>query len=275
MAWALAFALALGGCLGREGGQEAQEMPAGPMPEPEPRFEGPCDNALVFQLVDYGETDPYLPPGFHPSDAQNFLPLGPVAFGQGAVLFLVLSCPADSPYQAATLDIFVEAPVVEGIEPARFNFYEVERYGHPGPLAPVLAAAGWKQFPAEVQVSPQDDQVDEVDAVGGNVSDEGGVVLDFVGAATTPMPLGPSLVRFWQEVPEGLAYVEFDADIDAVMGSGSCSARTGTGFAAFLTGPMPSPTGRPSCLSGDPILATFPGLYLNATARSLPGVHAG
>jgi hypothetical protein len=269
----LAAALVLAGCFEGDPG-----LPPASTEDPEPdapRFRAQCRNALLLQFVEYGDTDPYLPPGFHPSDAQEFLNVGPVAFGQSAVLFLMVACPGEPAYSAATVDVFVEAPQVPGLEPARFNFYELERYGDAGPLAGVLADAGWPQVPAEVSIGPQDDGAPGAEGLVANVTDGAGLVVDVLGAVATPLPLGPSLVRFWHDGPKGLAYVEYEAVLDPIVGNAYCSLRPGTAFAAFMDGPLPAAGGRPTCPPGDPIAATFPALALNATARLLPGVRAG
>ena len=272
----VALLLLLAGCLGGSpDGDEEGVLAPGPVLDL-PRFQGPCDNALLFQFVDYSATDPYLPPGFHPSDAKNFLTISPVAFGQAAVLFIVVSCQdaLGQNYTAGSLDIFIEPPFVPDLVPARFNFYELERYGDAGPLAETLAAAGWPMPPGSIVVSPTDDALDGADVVGGSVVDNHGELVNMSGVAAAKVDLGLAKIRFWHQGPTGLGYVEYEANLDSVAGPGSCAVRPGTALAAFIASPL-LPSLPIACPPGDPVVATFPLLQMNVTAQFLAGVQAG
>lgn len=247
-----------------------------------------CTNALLFQLVDYANTDPYLPPGFHPRDPQQFLGT-PVAFGQAGVIFLVLSCPGQpEPWEVGLVAIFVEPPIVTGLPVARFDFYEVVRYGTDA-FDAVLAPAAWPRVPASVHNNFTVGLTGNTAFGEASVADELGLVASMGGFPSSPVSLGDALVRFWHDGPAGLAYQEFQANLETRVGPGYCSARSGSPLAGFAVDEGPLPVVPPVlglqvlCPPGEPVVAVFVGVdmpgqqtpwILNATARFLPEVHA-
>ncbi|MFA5942938.1 MAG: hypothetical protein WC876_00555 [Candidatus Thermoplasmatota archaeon] len=276
--FAIAVLLVLAsGCLGGGPG------PVTPGPEPNPTapllFTGECENALLFQFVEYADTDRYLPPGFHPRDPQAFLS-SPAAFGRAGVLLIVLECLGDDglAFSSASVDIFIEAPLVEGLEPAAFNFYEVERVSPPGPWDSVLAGADWPILPGTASVNITFGVVATQSAIGSTeVRDNQGQRALFVGAMDAPVSLGNATVRFWRQGPAGLAYLEYSANLQPIAGGGTCYLREGTAMAVFARSTPAGnvgPINELACPPGDPIIATFPVFRVNATAVSLPGVHA-
>ncbi|HUR24479.1 MAG TPA: hypothetical protein VM327_00500 [Candidatus Thermoplasmatota archaeon] len=254
-------------------------------PAPPPMY-GPadCDNLLLFQVVDYAQTDPFLPPGFHPRDPQEFLQ-SPAAFGQAGVIFLALDCdsPSSGPLQAAFVGIFIEAPIVEGIEPAPLNFLELVRYNPSDEFGGALAMAGWPAVEANVSL------VSKVPGLHGY--DTQAVVADGEGdlamvAGTAVMPsggLGGGPTRFWHQGADGLAYIEYSAALAAKVGSGLCQARAGTPLSHFVGAPVGDPDTPVgdlafSCLGvngGEPVIVVLDDLGLNATFQWFPGARAG
>jgi hypothetical protein len=231
-----------------------------------------CENLLLFQTVEYGQTDAYLPPGFHPRDSQGFLRT-PVAFGQGAVVFMVLQCTStvSGPLHVAFLGIFVEAPSVKGLEPAPYNFFELARYGQPGEFGGALVASHWPWSLANVTIQTTSAALRDTDVIA-VVADGEGTIAQVAGTVAAPVPVGDGPTRFWRQDDAGLAYVEYGALLDSRVGPGICSARQGTPLAAFVGQPIVGPVGCiPADGKGDPVVAVLAGLQLNATFHRLPG----
>jgi hypothetical protein len=288
LATLLLAATALGaGCLSGPG------PPAPPAPRPaavpvqSAAYEGlACENALLFLLVDYAKTDPYLPPGFHPRDPQEFLVGFPASFGSAAVLFLEVTCPSPGGnLTAGSIDVFVQRPTVPGADDARFDFYEVARYSHGGEFGGLLDGAGWPRIDGSVGLHLTRGVTQRSWFIQANASDELGPAVTFLGGALpsngTTIELGPSLVRFWHEGAGGLASYEYDTVLDPWVGPGVCTVREGSPLAAFTgTTGVAAPLGGgdvacPDASGGSPVVATFPGLVLDGHATLWPGVHAG
>lgn len=249
-------------------------MQPAPPPPPAPAVAMACENGLLFQFVDYGETDAYLPPGFHPRDPQAFLGAS-VAFGMAGVLLLALSCEgADGPYNTASVAIFIEAPSVPGAGEARFNFYEVERYSEAWDFNETLVPAGWVRIPGRAAFTMTDNS-DQARAGFTVVSDTEGRMASFQGSMAAPVALGPAAVRFWRDGPAGVAYVQYEADLQPLAGPGICTIRPGTTLADLTVRDEFVPLmGIVGCPPEEPVVATFPGLRLNATSRFFPEVRA-
>lgn len=285
-ALAILTVLVLAGCM-------QDPAPAG-LPEPGPEAAPPpvptygpatCANVLLFQFVDFAKTDSYLPPGFHPRDPQDFLQTA-VAFGQAGVLLMALRCesPTMGPLNVSFVAIFVEPPVVEGVEAGTFDFFELARYGPAGEFGGVLDRAGWPTHEAGVLLTTLDPTTAGVDVMA-TVTDGEGEVAWVAGTAAAGVNVGTGPTRFWHQSNDGLAYIEYDANLDANIGSGICRARAGTPFAAFVGQPVADipGLGRLSCpgLIGqvddvaDPVVAIITDPQLNATFHRLEGVYAG
>ncbi|MHB1262347.1 MAG: hypothetical protein ACYC2H_11610 [Thermoplasmatota archaeon] len=274
--WAILVPLLLVGCTD-DGARSPSESGDPEVPAPAAVFYGEalCSNVLLFQLVDYADTDPYLPPGFHPRDSQGFLGTA-VAFGQGAVLFMTLRCQsaASGPLDVAFLGIFVEAPEVPGISPAPFNFYELARYGQAGEFGGALQAIAWPWEQANVTIGniAAGGRTFDVDAT---VSDAEGEIAYVGGVLAGPVPVGNGPTRFWHQDGSGLAFIEYGAFLDSQVGPGTCSARAGTALAAFVGRPAVGPYNCTGVADGgDPLVAVLAGLQLNATFQHLPGASA-
>lgn len=260
------------GCLGTQPTQPAAEEPT---PTAAPSYGATCLNGLLFQFVDYASTDAYLPPGFHPRDPQGFISVSPVAFGQAGVLVLMVDCLAADgvAFEAASVALFVESPQVDGVEPALFDFYEIERHGDPGEFGGVLTPSGWPRLPGAVNFTiepvPGTEQLDVI----ADLWDADGKVMGFMGPVGAPLSLGAGTVRFWRDGPQGLAFYQHTGVLDVRVGAGVCEARSGSALASFAPSQVPVGDGF-RCPPATPIVGTFPDLVLNATARFLPGVHA-
>lgn len=266
----------LAGCLGPEPGDDVPTVASPTAPPPAEPYVATCLNGLLFQFVDYAATDSYLPPGFHTRDPQDFLTFSPVAFGQAGVVVLMLDCVAadGTRYEAASVDIFVESPSVPGIEPAHFDFYEIERYGDPEEFDGVLKPSKWPRLPGWVNFTVDPEPVPSGLDVLVQLFDDAGEVMWFGGPASAPVDVGTGIVRFWHDGPLGLAYYQYDVVLDAHVGGGACDARPGTALAALAPNPVPLVETNFVCPPSSPVVATFPGLVINATAQFLPGVHA-
>lgn len=266
----------LAGCLSPRPVSDGPVVLSGPPVADAPRFSGTCSNLLLFQFVDFAITDDYLPPGFHPRDPQAFLPVVPVSFGQAGVLAIVLDCQGDQgQYEAASLAIFVESPIVPGLEDAAFDFYEIERYAEAGQFGGLLDAVGWPRLPGNVSVDLGNEDVPARTAAA-EITDAEGSVLLFAGSMEAPVGLVGNVVRFWNDRPGGLAHIDYEGVLDSYVGAGICVARANSTFAAFTTaGPASAVTSAsPGCPPGEPVVSTFPGLAVDATAHFIPGVHA-
>lgn len=259
----------LAGCLAAAPGTDDAPEAAAPAPAVV-TYEGVCSAALMFQFIDYAQTDRYLPPGFHPRDPKEFLTILPVATGQAGAIFLAVQCADDGDGGPAfsSVSIFVEPPFVAGFDPGLFDFYEIERSGSADPFRPALHPSGWPEHDAVVTVdmaSPVPDQEPVQLAV--VVSDTDGVLASFDGVARAEVDVGTGPVRFWHDGPAGLGVLQIVASLDSRVGAGRCTARSGTALADFMGGT--------SCVPpAEPVLAMFPGLGIAAEARFLPGVHA-
>jgi hypothetical protein len=284
---AVVLLVVLAGCAARPAASPGPGKVSAPAPADMVDYpEAACTNLLLFQFVDYPVTDAYLPPGFHPRDPQDFLG-APTAIGQAGVIFLALSCHGPSndnnDLSSAQLAIFVEHPSVHGTESASYDFYEVARYGPHSRFDDVLAAGGWPRIPAGVNLTVSGGVSDGNFSTFGNatVTDGQGQVASMIGLMSPAIPLTGTVARFWHDGPQGLAYLDYRTPLHPLVGSGTCTARAGTPLAAFAMAGWPGPpmpvipmVGSPSCPPGEPVVATFPHLVINATAVRLPGVHA-
>jgi hypothetical protein len=274
----LAVTALLAGCLGSDQAQAPDVAVAEPV-APKP-FVGTCDSGLLFQFVPYGSTDRWLPPGFHPRDPQDFLG-SPVAFGQAAVILLIVDCaaPDGTVLRSASVDIFVESPVVEGVDPARFDFYEIERYGDPAELDGALLDSGWLRLPGEVRFGGAGGPGGLPSTVGysvlAEVADGNGTIMSMIGPVAADVPLADGPVRFWHESEPGVSYIEYDVSLQPRVGTGSCSARAGTALAQMLPASPVAGTLGVNCPPGTPIVALLPDMAVNVTAQHLRGVRAG
>jgi hypothetical protein len=286
LAWVLLAGLLLAGC--------ASDAPPGLPTEPsgsaapslpDPLY-GPasCDNILLFQVVDYAQTDPFLPPGFHPRDPQAFLS-SPAAFGQAGVIFLSLDCDSGGPQplQVAVVGIFIEAPIVEGLEPAPLNFLELVRYTPGEEFGGALVSTGWPVVPANVSLVSTVPGLQGYDAQVTVADGEGNLAMVAGSVAAPPGDLGGGPTRFWHQGSTGLGYVEYGASLATKVGSGLCQARQGTPLSVFVGAPVGSPD-TPlgdlsfSCLGvngGEPLVVVLEDLRLNATFQWFPGARAG
>jgi len=274
----VAMAALSAGCFSPADGEDRAQGP-GPMPQGPTPFVGTCDAGLLFFLVPHSATDDWLPPGFHSRDAQEFLS-SPVAFGQAGVVSLMVECVAadGTRMESASTDIFVEPPFVPGLEAARFDFYELERYSDEAGFGGALRGSGWTHLPGDVSLDPASPLAPPDEAgIFATLTDEQGTVMAFSGPTGSPVPFGAGIIRFWHDTPRGLAYVQYDADLPARVGAGACQARAGTALAMLTSGALPGPE-RPldlACPPGTPVVAGLLDLSVNATARFFPGVHAG
>ncbi|HJQ94074.1 MAG TPA: hypothetical protein VJ874_07320, partial [Candidatus Thermoplasmatota archaeon] len=260
----------LAGCLGD--GSVPPSPGTGPQaaePTP-PLYSAECSNALLFQFVEYADTDAYLPPGFHPRDPQAFLG-SPAAFGKAGVLMIAIDCTDEAGvrYAAGSVDIFVEAPVVDvdGLDAATFNFFEVERSEPPGPFTQALASIGWPMVPGEVSVNITLGSASNSAAGTAEVLDGEGRVGLFGGAMGAPVPLGNATVRFWHDGPKGLGFIEYQGDLQPITGSGYCFLREGTAMADFAQSTPAGDLGPAAglgCPPGEPVMATFPHFRMDA-----------
>jgi hypothetical protein len=281
----LLLALPLAGCLeGRAPAATTGPSPTDAVSVAPAQFA--CSAALLFELVDETATDAYLPPGFHPRDPQDFLGT-PVAFGQAGILVIAVSCQGPSGrLDQASVDIFVEHPAVGSLAPADFDFYELERYGPPDQLGGALQSAHWPFLTGTPHLAVSNGTVERAADVGkayrtvfADVSDENGPIYSFNGVASGNYTLGPRMVRFWHDAPDGLSAIDYATRLDTQVGGGDCSARPGTSMAGFISsgtlGQLTAVAGY-GCPPGTPVIASFPvGFALNATVARLPGVHAG
>ena len=279
--WGLAVAVLLALLAGCFDAAPGPPQPAG-QPPPGEAAEAPysaeCQNALLFQFVEYADTDPYLPPGFHPRDPQAFLG-SPAAFGKAGVLLIVLDCvdPSGVRYASGSVDIFVEAPVVDGLDVATFNFYEVDRVEPPGPFSQTIARVGWPVSAGDVTANVTWGMATDSGAGTAEVRDGEGQVAFFGGSMGAPVPLGNSTVRFWHDGPQGLGYIEYEAALQPIAGPAYCFLREGTPMADFAKSTPAGdlgPAGGLGCPPGEPIMATFPHFRVNATAGVFLGAHA-
>lgn len=286
LAWVLLAGLLLAGCASdAPPGLESDPLPTTPALPPIPAY-GPalCDNILLFEVVEYPQVDPFLPPGFHPRDPQAFLN-SPAAFGQAGVIFLSLDCDRDGPQplQVAVVGIFIEAPIVEGLEAAPLNFLELVRYTPAQEFGGSLREAGWPVAAANVTLVSAVPGLQGYDAQ--VVVDDGqGMVARVAGTvATPPGGLGGGPTRFWHQDAGGLGYIEYGAALSSKVGAGLCQARAGTPLSAFVGAPVGSPDTPVgdlafSCLGangGEPLVVVLEDLVLDAGFRWFPGARAG
>ncbi len=227
-----------------------------------------CGNLVLFQLVDFKPTEAYLPPGFHPRDASELLG-NPTVVGKTALVLVTLDCAvaghADR-WRPSFLEIFVDAPVVPEVNgTARFDFYEVERYGDPEELGGALREAGWHVLSSQNSLN--------LTVVSGKmvmgearISDNQGTLISAMGAAPAPLNLDFGQLRFWQQNERGLGYFDTAFPLNPGTGGAYCTMRAGS-IAAKLTGAT-------TCPPGTPLLASFENLAFESHFVFLPGVLA-
>jgi hypothetical protein len=267
------------GCIGHSSGEGP--TPTTPAAPPGPRSSATagyaCQAGLLFQLVPYAATDPYLPPGYHPRDPQAFLG-SPAAFGQAGVLFIAVDCASPAGrFAAGSLDIFVEHPAVPAL-PADFDFYEVERFGDATQIDGVLQDAHWPFAPGTPRIAVSNGTVERMVDVSpayrtlfAGVADPLGTLYEVSALASADVPLGPKAVRFWHDDPAGTGAIDYKAPLDVKVGPAYATARAGSKLAGFIAAETQGASGQ-----GDPIAAAFPaGVPLQVGATWLPGVHAG
>jgi hypothetical protein len=222
-----------------------------------------CSNAVLFRLVDFEATDDWLPPGFHPRDAQHFIG-APVATNQGAAVLVVVDCATtntSSDYDVAFAAVFVEPVSFADVGPADLEFYEVERLGSRSDLSLALAEAGWPVGEANLSVRSDAGLV-----VAASVADEAGTRYSFSGPSVAAFPISFTGIRMWHDAPSGLGYVQYAMPFEPTFGPAACQLRAGSTFAdvADTTDCLPPRAAQ---------VSTFPDLEFDLRVRTFPGQH--
>ncbi len=267
--YALLFAVLLAGCAGDPGlTSDGASNSSAPGPLIVAIEATACNNLILFQLLDFDAAEPYLPPGFHARDASELLD-NPAVVGKTAMVLVTLDCTVrgqPQPWQPAFLELFVEHPVVPEVNgTARFDFYEVERYGDTNELAGAVRAAGWRLLPANVSIDAMP-VAGRLVTGSATLSDDRGTLVNMMGSAPTPLNLDFGQLRFWQQTPTGLGFFETSFPIEPGAGGAVCSMRADS-TAAKLAGST-------TCPPGTPLLASFTDLSFNSRFVFLSGVRA-
>jgi hypothetical protein len=285
-AWAILAVLLLAGCASEDPAPTATQTADVATAQALPTY-GPadCANVLLFQFIDFARTDSVLPPGFHPRDPHAFLKTA-AAIGQAGVMLMALRCQSQAmgPLNVSFVAVFVEAPVVDGLPPGQFDFFELARYGPATEFDGALRAAAWPAAEANVTITAVATETEGVDVTASVVDGEGEVAW-VAGTAATKVNVGAGPTRFWHQTGQGLSYIEYEANLDANLGSGLCRARAGTPFAAFVGEPAvdlpllgavacPGMVGQAEDMA-DPVVAIVTAPQFNVTFHRLPGVFAG
>lgn len=267
--WTVLAVIAMAGCLSPPSPTgDTTTPPAVAAPMVVPIDATHCADLVLFQLLDFKATEPFLPPGFHARDASELLG-NPAVVGKTAMVLVTLNCTLrgqDQPWRPAFLELFVAHPAVPEVNgTARFDFYEVERYGSSNELNGSLRDAGWRIVPADVAVQVMSASGDVIMGSGA-VTDEKGSLVTMTGSTPAPLNLDFGSMRFWQQTHGGLGYFETAFPLNPGTGGAACSMRAGSTVAALA--------GSTTCPPGTPLLASFPDLTFSSHFVYLPGVRA-
>lgn len=256
----LLVALPLAGCLGAEAPEAA---PGADVPDPASFVldyaAAGCVEAAVAFLVPHEQAAALLPPGFVPSDAQDFFGL-PARADRAVLYAYAQTCDTwgfDGTYRGAAVSVVVEQPAVEAtLEPA-YDFYELASWGASSEYAAHFARVGWPVDVGEATVSM--DALPQGATAQGEVRDEAGSVLRFELAAPATQPLD-GIGRFWKAVPGGIAYFEHHISTTLAAGGVTCT----------ISGAVAEAVGATSCQESEAVgMALLPFDY-EAKLRFLP-----
>ncbi len=274
----LAIAIVAAGCLGASEPDDANGAPSSfAMPALDvgssaaawPRLEADllgCKTFNTFFIVDYDQTDAWLPPGFTPRDLAGFLFFTPVIYGQTLAHVAVLECEESpwGPVRVGMVGFFVHAPDIPEAGDAEFHFFNALQFSDAPALSGTLEdELGWPVQPLALQlmteatgdtplpVVPGAPSPDRAGGFQGESSGQG--MFDLAAMAVYPQGFDePPLLRFWHQLDAGLAYSEFPlpmrtvaagplyrcdvtpgSPLHAVVGEVDCGPATGDPFDSF------------------------------------------
>lgn len=243
-----------------------------------------CDAVVFVHAVDFPHANARLPVGYVASDLGRLLNLT-VNLDRAAVGLITYECDDDDlgsgPHSHAALSVFIDAPVISGVQTERseifLDVYELHRFISSPEQAVAYAAAGWNHtvgidmsvdyFVAEplpdLGVDPRQPNpiiATSTGSINGTQEWTGGI-----GGGTSYL-LGHETIRFWQDTPTGVSYQEFSLD------------RHGRGSAAGCNynnlGPVAAALGRAGCDPGEGLGLGFQSFNVAGAFYHLPGVHA-
>lgn len=230
-----------------------------------------CREAAFVMFVPFATLEAALPEGYVAEDASVFIP-APVPMGKGLVYVNTVTCVASTldPEGGAVSEpaIFVKHPDVAGVEPAAFNFYAPTYYAPDGGFLDAVVATGWPARAAQVALEVSDLPTPGATAEG-HVADADGEVFTFRITAPGPDPRDPRLEgqgRFWRDLPEGTAYVDYVVSTAVAKGGAECSIAVGSELASL--------TGMTSCDASSSAGAVLLGFDADSGIHFLAGVHA-
>lgn len=238
--WRAAVALAVAGCLQPATLATTPTVPGPPAAETFTDAHDGCTGYLLALLVDPALTDPYLPPGFHLRDPQDFLQKG-TGTGQALLLVWAALCEptAQQPaWRDGSAAIYVQPPAVEGDRPtADHDLYEIAHYSPEPSMQQRLAAWRWPvanvsldgQAPAP-QAAGQAFSFAAGSPQGAQTPILPGVASDALFSFGGPTPLPPQafgprdgVLRTWRDTPAGLGHLDQSMALALNLGGGYCA----------------------------------------------------
>lgn len=195
-----------------------------------------CTEVSPAVFIEPAAAQRFLPAGFRPGDAKDFLGLPGAMTGKAVVLITAVKCKtspwAPDGYSEGAVAIFVQPPNVPGVQASPSNMYELGRATNQANLSSLLAAVGWHQIGNSVEnaftAAPPTGS--------GRVSDVAGAVYSY-GVAVEPASVDfPVDIRWWHNATLGLAFFDYKFTAKAQFGAlQQCTFRAGS-FAANITG---------------------------------------
>jgi hypothetical protein len=226
-----------------------------------------CGIAAILFLVEPAQAQRSLPPGFRAADVGRLL--GTADTGKAAFFLEAWQCDrhelAPAGLRVGEVSIYVEPPTVEGAQgQADDHFYYHSIYSDNETFLEVVRAANITTDEGRIELS-MGTQPSGGSQGSARVRDPELVLFTLGWNAPAQQPLD-TRARLWHVSPDGVSYFDYHLQTTAVAGSGSCTARPGSGLAEAL--------GVTSCPPGSAVGLVAPRLDWKASFHFLPNATA-
>lgn len=231
----LVLAAAVGGCLGGDDatGETGSDDPAaeanqGLEPFVEPFTLTGCTETGVIFLVGFDQAASALPEGFEPADAAAFFG-APAPMGEAAVFLTATRCEAwtgaAGGVDEALIGITIQPPDAPGDRSDAVDLYTLGTGTSTPASVDRLERLGWERFADSIS---NDVQGLPVAQGSGEVLAGDDLVYRFSMIGPAQTLTFQDTYRWWHAADQGLAYVDFEIEVDAYVGTATCEIAQGS-----------------------------------------------
>lgn len=241
-----------------------------------------CETVVFIHAVDFAHANSILPIGYVAADLGYLMDL-PINLNLAAIGLITYTCQDDDlgvgEHTQAAISVFIETPAINGLQETRddifLNVYELHRYFSNDAQAARYAEAGWNlttglgggvvnyiapQVDNEEHRIPQPAAATSAGTLGGETIWNGGVT------GATGFRLQHESIRFWQETPGGVSFVQYTVDKHGRGAASFCEYHPDSLIATLL--------GRTDCEAGENLGMTVSDFNVVGEIHHLPGVRA-